>query len=223
MELMVQVQAWLYKEFLMEWRQKYALNGIILYTVSTIFICYLAFSIRGASMSPNVWNTLLWIIVLFSAINAIAKSFLQESDRRNVYYYSITSPLAIIIAKIIYGMILMSVLVSLALLVYSVLLGNPVDDLLLYIFVLFTASLALSSMLTMLSAIASKAGNNSMIMAILSFPIVAPVILMAIKASKNAMDGLARSESMDEILVLIALNVIIITLALLLFPYLWRN
>jgi heme exporter protein B len=101
MELMVQVQAWLYKEFLMEWRQKYALNGIILYTVSTIFICYLAFSIRGASMSPNVWNTLLWIIVLFSAINAIAKSFLQESDRRNVYYYSITSPLAIIIAKII--------------------------------------------------------------------------------------------------------------------------
>ena len=220
---MVQVQAWLYKEFLMEWRQKYALNGIILYTVSTIFICYLAFSIRGASMSPNVWNTLLWIIVLFSAINAIAKSFLQESDRRNVYYYSITSPLAIIIAKIIYGMILMSVLVSLALLVYSVLLGNPVDDLLLYIFVLFTASLALSSMLTMLSAIASKAGNNSMIMAILSFPIVAPVILMAIKASKNAMDGLARSESMDEILVLIALNVIIITLALLLFPYLWRN
>jgi len=219
----VQVQAWLYKEFLMEWRQKYALNGIILYTVSTIFICYLAFSIRGASMSPNVWNTLLWIIVLFSAINAIAKSFLQESDRRNVYYYSITSPLAIIIAKIIYGMILMSVLVSLALLVYSVLLGNPVDDLLLYIFVLFTASLALSSMLTMLSAIASKAGNNSMIMAILSFPIVAPVILMAIKASKNAMDGLARSESMDEILVLIALNVIIITLALLLFPYLWRN
>ena len=220
---MVQVQAWLYKEFLMEWRQKYALNGIILYTVSTIFICYLAFSIRGASMSPNVWNTLLWIIVLFSAINAIAKSFLQESDRRNVYYYSITSPLAIIIAKIIYGMILMSVLVSLALLVYSVLLGNPVDDLLLYIFVLFTASLALSSMLTMLSAIASKAGNNSMIMAILSFPIVVPVILMAIKASKNAMDGLARSESMDEILVLIALNVIIITLALLLFPYLWRN
>lgn len=219
----MQVQAWLYKEFLMEWRQKYALNGIILYTVSTIFICYLAFSIRGASMSPNVWNTLLWIIVLFSAINAIAKSFLQESDRRNVYYYSITSPLAIIIAKIIYGMILMSVLVSLALLVYSVLLGNPVDDLLLYIFVLFTASLALSSMLTMLSAIASKAGNNSMIMAILSFPIVAPVILMAIKASKNAMDGLARSESMDEILVLIALNVIIITLALLLFPYLWRN
>ncbi len=120
-------------------------------------------------------------------------------------------------------MILMSVLVSLALLVYSVLLGNPVDDLLLYIFVLFTASLALSSMLTMLSAIASKAGNNSMIMAILSFPIVVPVILMAIKASKNAMDGLARSESMDEILVLIALNVIIITLALLLFPYLWRN
>ncbi|MDA0195540.1 MAG: heme exporter protein CcmB [Bacteroidetes bacterium] len=223
MELMVQVKAWLYKEFLMEWRQKYALNGIILYTVSTIFICYLAFSIRGASMSPIVWNTMLWIIVLFSAINAIAKSFLQENSQRSVYYYSITSPVAIIIAKIIYGMILMSVLVSLALIVYSVLLGNPVDDLPLYIFVLFAASLALSSMLTMISAIAAKAGNNSMIMAILSFPIVLPVILMAIKASKNAMDGIARSESIDEILVLIALNVIIITLALLLFPYLWRN
>ena len=207
----------------MEWRQKYALNGIILYTVSTIFVCYLAFTIKGGSVSPIVWNTLLWIIVLFSAINAIAKSFIQESSQRSVYYYSISAPSAIIIAKIIYGMILMSVLVSLALLIYSVLLGNPVDDLGLYIFVLFAASLALSSMLTMISAIAAKAGNNSMIMAILSFPIVVPVILMAIKASKNAMDGIALSESIDEILVLIALNVIIITLALLLFPYLWRN
>ena len=80
-----------------------------------------------------------------------------------------------------------------------------------------------SSTLTMVSSIASKAGNSGMLMAILSFPILIPLIMMVIKVSKNAIDGLDRGESMDEILVLFALNAIAITLALLLYPYISRN
>ncbi|MEM8894105.1 MAG: ABC transporter permease, partial [Bacteroidota bacterium] len=36
-------------------------------------------------------------------------------------------------------------------------------------------------------------------------------------------DGLDRASSLDEILVLMAINVSIITLSFLLFPYLWRS
>jgi len=220
---MSQIQTLLYKEFLLEWRQKYLINGVFLYTSSTIFICYLAFSIRGVFITPIVWNTLFWIIVLFSAINTIAKSFLQENNQRDLYYYSIASPQVIIISKIIYSAILMVSVTFLALLLYSLLLGNPVQDQLFFFVVVLLGAVGFSSTLTMVSSIASKAGNSGMLMAILSFPIIIPLIMMVIKVSKNAIDGLDRGESMDEILVLFALNAIAITLALLLYPYISRN
>ena len=213
----------LLKEVTLEWRQKYALNGVLIYTTATIFVCYLAFNLRGAGISPITWNTLFWIIVLFSAINTIAKSFLQEDGKRNLYYYSLCSPQILILAKMIYGALLMVVVSVLALVIYSILLGNPVQDQAMFLVSLVLGAVGFSSALTMISGIASKAGSSSMLMAILSFPVIVPIIILVLKASKNAVDGLDRSTSIDEILILIALNVIIITLALLLFPFLWRN
>jgi len=75
----------------------------------------------------------------------------------------------------------------------------------------------------MISAIASKAGNNGTLMAILSFPVIIPVILLLIRISKSAMDGLARYLNYGNIGVLCAINVIVIATSLILFPYLWRD
>jgi heme exporter protein B len=60
-------------------------------------------------------------------------------------------------------------------------------------------------------------------MAILSFPVIIPLLILLIKLSKNAMDGLDRASSYNEIAVLLAINLIVITVSLLLFPYLWRD
>jgi heme exporter protein B len=98
-----------------------------------------------------------------------------------------------------------------------------VEDFGLFAFNLLLGSLGLSTTLTMVSAIASKASNNGILMAILSFPIMIPIILLVIKLSKNAIDGIARSESIDEVMTLCGINLIVGTLAFMLFPYLWRS
>ena len=103
MNLYTQIKFLLKKEILLEWRSKYALNGILLYVISTVFVCYLSFK----TTPPLVWNALFWIILLFAAVNAIAKSFMQESKGRLLYYYQIACPQAIILAKIIYNILLM--------------------------------------------------------------------------------------------------------------------
>ncbi len=214
-----QIKSLIKKEILLEWRSKYALNGILLYVVATVFVCYLSFR----TTPPLVWNALFWVILLFAAINAIAKSFIQESKGRLLYYYQIASPQAIILAKIIYNMFLMMLMSAIALLVYSIVFQNDVGDKLLYFGAVMIGAISFSSVFTMISAIASKASNNGTLMAILSFPVIIPVIMLIIKLSKNAMDGLDRSVSMDEIGVLAAINLIVITVSLLLFPYLWRD
>ncbi|WEA02756.1 heme exporter protein CcmB [Mucilaginibacter sp. SJ] len=215
------------KEVLLEWRSKYAFNGVLLYVVSTVFVCYISLNLNpGFSSSsgyPIVWNVLFWIIMLFASVNAIAKSFMQESKSRLLYYYSIASPQAIILSKTIYNILLMALLSTLALIIYKVFFPNALGDPLYYFLAVLLGSISFSTVFTMISAIASKAGNNGTLMAILSFPVIIPVILVLIKLSKSAMDGVDRSFFYGNIGVLCAINAIVIATALLLFPYLWRD
>src|SRR3954463_5867269 len=118
------------KELMLEWKQKYAFNGLVLYVVSTIFVCYLSFK---QIIDPPTWNALFWIIMLFAAVNAIAKSFLTESRGRQLYFYSIASAQSVIISKIIYNLALMAILAVINLVFYSLFIGNMVQDMPMFI------------------------------------------------------------------------------------------
>lgn len=211
------------KEFLSEWRQKYALNGMLLYLASTVFVCYMSFNLKAGAIQPVTWNALFWIIILFTAVNAVAKSFIQASDGRLLYYYSISRPEDIILSKIIYYTLLLLALTLVGFLFYSLVMGNPVRDLLFFFLVVVLGSLGLASSLTMISGIASKAPNSHTLVAVLSFPVILPLLLVIIKSAKNAIDGLDRSTYTDQIFVLLAINAIIVAVSYLLFPYLWRS
>ncbi|MGF1923617.1 MAG: heme exporter protein CcmB [Bacteroidia bacterium] len=221
MHLANQVKHLIKKEMSLEWRSKYALNGVLLYVVSTVFVCFMSFVTVPEKLT---WNALFWIIMLFASINAVAKSFLQESRGRHLYIYTLVSPVALVIAKTIYNSLLMISLTLIALLFYALVFDFPRGaDLLMYLIATVMGSLSFATIFTMVSAIASKAGNGGMLMAILSFPIIIPVLIVLIKLAKNAIDGLDRGVSMDDIGLLALINVMVMAVSLLLFPYLWRD
>ena len=219
MHLFNQVKILIRKEIVLEWRSKYAFNGILLYVISTVFVCDLAFK----SIEPITWNALFWIIMLFASINAITKSFIQESSGRQLFYYTLASPQAIILSKIIYNIMLMLLLSSIALGFYMIVFKNPIGDPFFYLLAVLLGSISFASVFTLVSGIASKAQNSGALMAVLSFPVIIPLLVVLLKFSKNAMDGLDRSVSLNEIGLLIAINIIVITGSLLLFPFLWRD
>jgi len=217
--LFKQIQYLILKEAQLEMRNKYALGGILLYVISTVFVSYLSFK---KIINPSTWNALFWIILLFASINAVAKSFINETRGRLLYIYTLASPQAVITAKIVYNSFLLSILSALCLLVYMLFVGNIIQDLTLFMVTLLFGSFGFSSLLTMVSAIASKTNNNFTLMAILSFPIIMPLLIVLIKLSKNAIDGLDLWD-MNSLLILVFLNVITIASSYLLFPYLWRD
>ncbi len=200
-------------------RNKYALGGILLYVVSTVFVCYLSFK---KIINPQTWNALFWIILLFASINGVAKSFISETRGRLIYLYTLASPQAVIFSKIIYNSALLVVLSVICLAVYSLFVGDIIQDKSLFLIVLFLGSFGFSSLLTMVSAIASKSNNNFTLMAILSFPILMPLLIVLIKISKNAIDGLDKWDT-NGLMILVFINVIVIALSYLLFRYLWRD
>jgi len=208
------------KEVKLELKQRYVLNGILLYLVSTIFVTYLAFN---GTITPETWNSLFWIILLFVAVNGISKSFIQENPARHLYYYTIASPEAVVISKIIYNLMLMGILSVLALAVFILLMGNMIVNPVLFVSALILGSLGLSSILTMIAAIASRASNNFSLMAILSFPIILPLLMTLMKVSASALTNNNWSGNVPLLIILLVINVAVILLAVLLFPYLWRD
>jgi len=218
--MLAQIKALLYKELTLEWRNRYALNGLLLYVVSTVFVCYLSF--RQITSVP-VWNALFWIIMLFASINAVGRSFIQEHKGRLLYFYSTCSPQAFVLAKMVYNAIIMWAIALLGYVIYFLFIGDLVQDHLMFGLALWLGSTGFALILTLMSAIASKTDNNLSLMAILSFPVQLPFLITLIKFSKNAVDGLDPSISYGLITVLAMIIVIVVALSYLLFPYLWRD
>ncbi|MGX1751890.1 heme exporter protein CcmB [Sphingobacterium sp. NPDC055346] len=219
MNLFEQVKTLIYKDVVLEWRSKYAINSILLYVVSTVFVCYQSFK----SVDTIVWNTLFWIILLFAAINAMSRSFIQETGSRHLYYYSIVGPKAIILAKIIYNSLVMILMTAIAFIVYNLIFKTEIGNLPVYLLSILLGSISFATVFTMIAGISAKAGNNSTIMAILSFPVIIPLLIILIKLSRSALMGGFLSSSWADIAVLLAINVVTIAISLLLFPYLWRD
>lgn len=208
------------KDIKLELKQKYVINGILLYLLSTIFITYLAFD---NLITTETWNALFWVILLFVAVNGIGKSFVQENPGRYMYYYTIASPQAIILSKICYNLLLMTILSLLASGLFLLLMGNQVTNVGLFLLILLLGSFGLSSILTMVAAIASRASNNFSLMAILSFPIILPLLLLLMKLSNIALLSNSWTGTLGPLVILSTINLAVVILAFLLFPYLWKD
>ena len=98
------------KEFTLELRRKSVISGIGLYLFSLIFICYLTFSIRQSGINEATWSALFWLALLFSMVNSVAKSFIGEKKGSFIYFYTVASPQAVILSKIIYNTVLCLIL-----------------------------------------------------------------------------------------------------------------
>ncbi len=211
------------KEFTLELRRKSVVSGLALYLFSTAFICYLTFNLRQNLVTPLVWSALFWITILFTAVNSVAKSFIGEKKGRDIYYYSIANPASIILSKILYNFLLCTLLSAAGYILFVLFLGDPIHDLIIFATLILLTSLGFASSLTLLSSIAAKANNSTILMAVLSFPIVISILLMAIKVTKNCIDGLGWDASWDEMLTLLSINCLVAAVSYLLFPYIWRS
>ena len=207
------------KDLLLELRQQYTLYGIFLYVASTIFVIY----ITMGQPEEQVWNAMFWVVQLFVAVNAVAKSFLQESKGRMLYFYSIAGARDFVLSKIVFNGLLMMVMTLLGVGLFAVLLGNPVYNMAQFIGLAMLGGLGLSFTFTFLAAIAAKAQQQAALMAVMGFPIIVPQLLLLGKVSKIAFSPALYTGLLPFVGLLLAFDVLIIVLALILFPFLWKD
>ena len=206
------------KDVLLEIRQQYSFYGVLLYIGSTIFVLFNALD----DTESKVWNGLFWVIQLFICINAVAKSFLQENRGRMLYFYSVASPVAFVLSKLLFNSLLMLLMSMLSLLLFVLFLGNPMQKAGQFVGLVLLGGWSLSLVFTFLAAIAAKAQQNAAIMAVLGFPIILPQLLLLMQLSNAAFAPLL-TIPVTTVLLLVVLDILVVLLAVILFPFLWKD
>ena len=207
------------KDILLEIRQQYTFYGIALYVMATIFVVYLTID----SPEDKVWNSLFWIIQLFVCVNAVAKSFLGESKSRLFYFYSIAGASQFILSKLVFNAVLMIAMTTISLIVFTLFLGNPLIHGWTFFGIGCLGGVGLGLTFTFLAAIAAKAQQQAALMAIMGFPIITPQLLLLNKVANAAFSSIIQAGFWQMTLLLIAFDALIVVLAVILFPFLWKD
>ena len=152
--------------FSQEVRNSNVLFSLGLYLVGVAYLIYLLNG--GGVPADKTWNSLLWIVVFFGAIQLSARSFEYESNDYFYYYQTIAGPAETIIAKLLFNSAYIAVISALTWGLFSLFFGNPVFNTLLFGLALLLGSVGCSVVLTLTSGVAQRTQGNATLSAILA-------------------------------------------------------
>ncbi|MGE5500216.1 MAG: heme exporter protein CcmB, partial [Syntrophothermus sp.] len=168
---------------------------------------------------------LLWVVIFFSAMSGLSRTFVSEEERGTVLtLHLIASPNTVLIGKLMFNLILVFAMNIVIALLYSALFDTfVIRNFLLFLisFVLGNIGIAVAS--TIIAAIIAKAGSKGTLYPVLSFPILLPLILTLLELTKYAIEGTTIGEAYVELFVLICYNVIMVTVSFMLFDFIWKD
>ena len=208
------------KEWRLEWRQKYALVGLMMYALVMVFAVSL---VSGGDIEPSIWNMLFWILLLFVSVNAVAKSFMAESKGQVYYLYTLAGPTPVLSAKLLFNFL---VLLAAGLVSFTgFIFFSPIEigNISLFLLGLVAGCLGFSVNLTLVSSITAGAGNKSTLFAVLSFPLTLPLLMASMKVTETAIEGKGIESCLQEFAFIPGFIVIIAAVSFILFPSLWRE
>jgi heme exporter protein B len=216
--------AWLIflKDVRQEFKTRYSVNAILLFALVTLVA--VSFSIGTFNAGSDIKSALLWIIIFFSAMSGLSHIFVREEDKHTADTLKLVAqPTGIFLGKFLFNLVLLCLLEIITVPLFFAVMDFEIKGVSLFISVLILGSVGLSAGATMTAAIISKASAKGALFAVLSFPILLPVIIAGISGTKIAVQQAAISEASGELQMLFAYSVVVITAAILLFDFVWNE
>jgi heme exporter protein B len=210
------------KEWRCEFRTRYALNTLGLFAFTTLVVVSVSLGPLGVSVSQGtaVLPVLLWVILLFSAAAGLPRAFVQEEETQTATALRLAAtPSALFCGKLLYGLTLTLALEALVTPVFVAMTSLDVKSPLLLAAVLAAGGYGLAAGSTRVAAIIAQARSKGTLFSVLAFPVLLPLLLIAVELSRQAVAG----DSADVALVQLLLYDGSVTVAgFMLFPVVWN-
>jgi len=211
------------KDVRLEWRSRYALNMLLMFVLSSLFL--IALAIGQKPISEHMQSALLWVIIMFSAAIGLGRAFVSEEERGTVLLLQLNVRGSQVLAgKLVFNFLLLVAVDFVGLLMFTFLLSMSIENLALMASVLVLGSLGVAGATTLLSAIIARASNKGPLLPVLLFPMLIPLLLSVVRASTHALEGgLGWPGAQIELTTMAAFAGVVITASFLLFEYVWTD
>ncbi len=210
------------KDLRVELRTRYSLNALIMFALITLFALGVTFS--GQILNPRLHAALIWIMIYFAGLQGLSGGFVKEEESRTAMALRLYTPASVIFfGKLLYSLLIITILVVFLFPLYYILMNLEVTRFWILLLILFLGVIGLSATSTITAAMVSKANVKGALFAVLSFPLMLPLLLIAISATAVCLGAGDDQTLWDSLRILVAYPVIVTAVSFLLFEYVWNN
>jgi heme exporter protein B len=199
------------------------MSALLMFIISTISI--VVFSLGGGTTRIDVLSGMLWVVIFFSAMSGLSRTFVTEEERGTSMTLQLLAPPSVILfGKLLFNLCLVLGMNILAVGLYGFLLTDfIIRSTGLFWLIILLGSMGLASSATIIAAIIAKANTKGPLFPVLALPLLLPLLVVVIDMTRLAAEGGSLGEAAGEIQFLIAYIVVNITASAMLFEYIWKD
>jgi heme exporter protein B len=223
MNLLSQLLAVLWKDFLLEYRTRYGINTALLFVL--VSVALVVFSVSAVLLENELVSALMWNTIFFAAISALQRGFVGEVERGTMLFLKLSAPPTVVfLGKLLFNLLLSLVINSLVAVLYIFALNLKIENAWIFITTLILGSISISIILTLISALVANTSARGSLFAVLSFvPILVPIFCV-VRATRVATQPDAPFfRASTELELLTAYIIVMLTAAILLYEFIWEE
>jgi len=206
------------RDLTLEFRERYSFLSAILYLIAITFIVYKVFG----RIEPPTRIGLFWILILFTCINVVSYSFSFHGQKRKYYHYILYRSYELIIAKWLINLVKMLIAGFLLVLLQSIFADEPMKDIALFSKVYLLSIIGMTAAMTLISSISSYSQNQNTLIAIMSIPLLIPILLVGMRLSLISERIIVDTEINNYLIMLVGINIVYIAILIIFIPLTWK-
>jgi len=212
------------KDWRTELRTRVALNALALFALTTLAaVSYTIGPYRiDEGDRPFLLSALLWIVILFASLAGLDRTFVKEEESHTADLLRLSArPHAVWFGKLLFNVGVLAALMVLLVPLFIGLMGLPIELSVMYlILVLLAGGIGLAVITTVIAAIIARAMSRGALFAVLSMPLILPLLIFAIQGTTGVASG--EVEVVHQALVAMSsLTGAMVVVSAMLFPFIW--
>jgi heme exporter protein B len=213
------------KDLRAELRTRVAVNSLVLFALTTLVaVAYAVGPFRIAEADrPFLLAVLLWIVILFAALEGLDRSFVKEEESHTAPLLRLAAdPLVVWAGKLLFNLLLLYALMAILVPLYCVLMGFRVLLWGWFVALLVAGGFALAVTATIVAAIIARALSRGALYAVLSLPLLLPLVIFLIQGTRAVAEGSVDTVQ-ASLKAVVSLGGALAVVSAFLFPVVWSD
>ncbi len=187
------------KDLLQEWRLRQGLIASLLMGVVTVVS--ISFAGLGTSLSPRLQAGLFWLALLFGMFPALARGFITEEETGTADLLRVGAhPTCVFWGKWLFHLTLYGVLSAVLVPLYALMVAPLVGQAGSWLALWLGGGACLVSVLTLCGALVARSPSRGPLLAVVTFPLLLPVLLMLITGTEQTLQGQSAGGALQGLL-----------------------